>query len=226
MADNNNAVIKVGTGANGVIDDINHNFKVVTQRIKDLNLSISYMDLLRIQEVYNVHNTGETDEERMRRFVANCWNTLPNYSAAAFTGEPLTEESYLFTFLGNKITENDYLVKLPDNQCLFIRGFESYVYKPEWDSINNRIVYTRERIDEVGSDDENPAPETVQIPIEIDHAVGNTNVTTGDLPDGVAVIKDARWFINNEEVLWSGSHTATTPPPTMPTANLTHIFIY
>lgn len=218
MADNNNAVIKVGTGASTVIDDINRNFKIITQRIKDLNLSISYMDLLRIQEVYNV--VGDTDEERMRRFVANCWNTLPNYSAAAFTGTNLTGKTYLFTFLDNKVTENDYLVKLPDNQCLFIRGFESYVYKPRWDGTNNQITYDREHIDTTGD-----APQNVSTTITINYASGNTHVTTGSLPQGAA-LKEARWFIKNEEVLWSGSHITTTLPSSMPTANVTHIFIY
>ena len=218
-ADNNNAVIKVGSSANGVIDDINHNFRVVTERIKNLNLSISYMDLLRLETIFDFGtNTTESNDDRVRRFVANCWNTLPNYTAVAFTGSALSDD-YLVHFLGNDITSRDFLVKLPDSQSLFIKGIEAITYTPtSYDVASSQILYTATLSPSAGT----TASFVAAMP------VGNSTVlnwTAGTVAPTNNLIS-SRWFLNNEEILWAGSQCTTTPAASVPTTGLTGLLIY
>lgn len=199
MADNNNTVSEV-TSSNP-IEQINHNFKVITQRIKNLNLNISYMDLLCVQEVYTVTSGAEEP----KTFVANCWNTLPNYSSVVISGGS-------FTFLGNNVASGGFLVKLPDNQCLYVQGVSNTGAFVPTATIPGSITYSYST----------SASSTAPVTIDYATATGSASITTGALPSGI-IPQDARWFAGNEEVFWDGSHTATESYSSIVDS---HIFIY
>ena len=214
MADNNHAVIKIRTDHNeNAIEDINHNFRVLTERIKDLNLTISYMDLLRLQEVYEV-NLAQEESVRLQNFVSNCWGKLPNYSGVAFSTTG-TGNLPLFTFLGYKVSTRDFLVKLPDDQCLYIQGVESKVYKPTgYDSDTSELQYTLTDIN----------PGDTSITVNINPLITNpatavgvrkyrtySNVAPGGRVNIPGTLIESHWYTNTgEEVIWSGSYKTTT----------------
>lgn len=133
MADSG-VIQKVQGSETDILSIINENFKVLTQRIKDMNLQISYLDLLKVNNIYTV-NGGEddTDDQRVRLFISQCWNLLANYNGVYVNGGPsinIGTESGLFTWKGSIVQNGAFIVKLPGNESLVIPPAKATAYRP------------------------------------------------------------------------------------------------
>ena len=83
-------IVKIPNDASDedAIKIINDNFSKITKRIKEQNINISFLDLLRLDTIwtgtYATDGTGSYNnaamENRRNNFISTCWNTLANYS--------------------------------------------------------------------------------------------------------------------------------------------------
>lgn len=117
---------------------INEKFRELLQRIDAMNNTLSNLDLLRIQLVYSTGDIPDTPtsaneyEWPLTPFVANCWSKLSIYHAVYFD---LPDNSCIVWQRSGaepviRIHSGDYLIKMPDNNSIYIPGNDSYVYIP------------------------------------------------------------------------------------------------
>lgn len=124
-----------------IIRTLNHNFQVITERIKELNIGISYLDLLKINQVFIVEPDSASDQEaNLQHFVSSCWNILPNYAGVYI--QCTTNDVTLFKWMDKyDVSSGDFIIKLPNNQSLYLPGQKPKTMVPEsWS--NGVITYT------------------------------------------------------------------------------------
>lgn len=197
------AVQKIDPNASqeDIIDTLNNNFQTLTERIKNNNINISFLDLLRLDTVWSKSWSGTSADSRRQDFISTVWNTLANYSGV-FIQYTASGTEAAFDF-GGAVNNGDYLVKLPGAQFIHIPGQDANYYKPTgFNYSNGSIDYTLATT----------TLPTVNITFSTAAASGLT-VTTGTcsanssftVPTG-KTLRNVRWSYNGEEVLWSNSY--------------------
>lgn len=196
-----------------IITTINHNFQVLTERIKELNISLSYLDLLKISTIFQAADPGSTPSStiqnaNLQNFVSTCWNMLANYAGVYI--QCSNTSAIVFKWMKQYDVKNgDFIVKLPNNQSLYLPGASPmYMVPKSYDATNNRIIFkaastaTEEFIDLDLSN------------IPTGRSFTSTSLTAGaTIPTHV----DCRFYINNnkEEIFFSnytpGSATFSVP---------------
>jgi len=112
-----------------IIETLNHNFQVLTERIKELNISLSYLDLLKISTIFTADSSADPNVN-LQQFVSTCWNTLSNY-AGVYIQTNDSADTTLFTWMNQYSVKNgDFIVKLPNNQSLYLPGAEPHYMIP------------------------------------------------------------------------------------------------
>ena len=203
---NNDTVHKIDPDASqtDIIDTLNKNFRVLTERIKNNNINISFLDLLRLDTVWSKTWSDGDADQRKQDFISTVWNTLANYSGVFIQYTPSSTEA-AFDFGGN-VNNGDYLVKLPGAQFVHVKGQDANYYIPSstYDYAQGSITYT------LATNDNPPSPTvTISIPTA---AQSGYQVATGRVqPYGTASIpsqpQSVRWFTTiDEEVVWTGSY--------------------
>lgn len=142
MAINNDHTVHpiLSTQPEEVLTTLNHNFQVFTERIKDLNISLSYLDVLKITTIFTPQNTDP--DQNLQNFVSQCWNTLANY-AGVYIGNNGSSNSY-FTWMDQyNVKAGDFIIKLPNNQSLYLPGPQpKYMIPTAYDKSTNQITFT------------------------------------------------------------------------------------
>lgn len=138
MSDENIIKINENDSQSTILTTINHNFRVLTSRMKELNFSLSYLDVLRISKIHNVNETPGTDAAA-RGFVSRTWNLLGNYEGAYING---TKDVTLFTWQDDSIKTGDFIIKLPGNNSIHIKAASPrYYYPAAYDELTGTITY-------------------------------------------------------------------------------------
>ena len=134
-------IVKIEGTDPQVIAKINQNFRVLTERMKELNLNLSYLDILHIDTIYTVHENDQ--EAALRQFIASCWNLLANYSGAYITSEDGLS-GVLFKWQDKyEILSGDYIIRLPGNEAIVVPGAGvRYYYPSEYNASLGKITYT------------------------------------------------------------------------------------
>ena len=208
MADND-VVQKIDHNASqtDIIDTLNDNFQILTRRIKNNNITLSFLDLLRLDKVWSWTDglSGSTDTQRLQNFISQVWNTLANYSGV-YIQCTLAQDSpydYAFDLHGEKVFNGDYLVKLPGSEFVHIDGQNANYYVPSstYSYGAGSITY------ELTSN--GPSTKVISMPTA---AQSGYQVITGRVSSqGTAPIpsqpQSVRWFTTTgEEVIWTGSY--------------------
>lgn len=205
MAINNNHTVqpinKDETDPSKIITTLNHNFQVLTERIKELNISLSYLDILKIATIFNA--TASDQAGNLQRFVSSCWNTLANY-AGVYIQCVADKSNPVFVWRGQDIKHGGFIVKLPNNQSLYLPGADpTYLVPDSYNAETSEITYV-------------PATSATEKTITFNFASaasttlisGFTNVTAGaEIP---STYKDCRFYMGNEEVFFSNYCPGTT----------------
>ena len=223
---NTDPIIKINgdDDASDIIKTINNNFRTLTQRIKDLNINLSYLDILHITEVYSVPY-NEDEDTALRNFVVGCWNLLANYAGAFITS---SKTGRLFKW---QDTESIYtgamIIKLPGNQSIVIPGNEpQYYYPKEYNSNTGEIEYELTSTDNASS--------SITVPTISD---APSCVTAFSLPSGSGTVSQARGLLHVEFQLGgepvyisytvtSNNHDYTITPTTNNITDLSAIVTY
>lgn len=231
---NNNAVepIAIEDSASEIIETINHNFSVLTQRIKELNISLSYLDVLRISTIFQVTevDTSETPhttdtEANLRNFVATCWNTLANYSGV-YIQCPKDTSLTLFKWMDKDDVHNgDFIIKLPNNQSLYLEGAKPLCMVPTsfTTSTNAGSSY------QITFTPQSTATTVTSIPLDFSNiphtglTAGSTSYSAGSV---IPAYRDCRFYVGDEEIFFPtyfpGSTTFSIPAGA-PTCTAYHI---
>lgn len=138
-----------------IIETLNHNFQVLTERIKEANLELSYLDVLKISSIYTTDEDDSSDwNDNLQQFVATCWNVLANYHGVYIQhpekGRPL------FEWHGQAVRNGDVIIKLPNNQWLYLPGATPKYYIPQ--------TYQNQTITYKLADDPESEPVSVTLP--------------------------------------------------------------
>lgn len=230
MADNESAVLMPvpATGdTTTIIDIINRNFYVLAARIKMLNQNFSYLDMMRIADIFTSNEDGAT---LLAEFMSTAWASLDNYAGVYIR---LTKPNASFDIgSASPVVNGDYIVKMPGNQFLHIKGESPIVYVPKYD------VATPFSITYIPSDEGSAYLDQIDIPTNV---ASNLRVRTqtgiaahpnGQLLDdnntpisSTTKLRDVRWYTSSgEEIVWSGSYNAISNETNI--SNLTATFIY
>lgn len=192
------------------IETINKNFKILTQRIKELNINISYLDLLRVTGVYSETSVNSDNATRVRNFVATCWNLLQNYNGVYVTGTNIASCDYIFQWQGSDVTNGSFIVKLPGNESVVLPAEAPKVYAPtDYDIESGEIKYTY--IDSPLSD-----TQTITTPVIPESTMyGYISISlvnpdkSIDVPTGLTLYKTYWINSNHEEVVLDGTKNET-----------------
>lgn len=210
MSDEYTTIHEVPTaGGASSITIINNNFQVLTKRIKNLNLSISYLDLIHITDIYEVNQTDPN--EALAAFVRTQWTVLGNYDGICITDnrEDVTDP-ILFTFQGHTIQDGDYLVKLPDGQCVYIQNeatAEAY-FPTAYNAATGIITWKLQTVSTASSASQMTLA-TIPQSGGLSYASGFCSSGTSFTPSGT--LRSTRWYTDDgEEVLWSHSYCTNT----------------
>lgn len=223
MANDNNRTVEAILSTDDlpkIITTINHNFQIITERIKTLNVSISYLDALKISTIFEAlvpsgtsTNIAATQDENLRKFVANCWNTLANYAGVYIQSSGATS-LVLFKWMNEfEVRNGDFIIKLPNNQSLYLAGAQPKYMVPSYDAASSTITYT-------------PAKEDPEQDISIKLNLSNipasgltlqTTTCAANVP--IPACRDCRFYIEDEEILFptyvpGESFTIPTGSPT------------
>lgn len=192
------------------IETINKNFKILTQRIKELNINISYLDLLRVTGVYSETSVNSDNATRVRNFVATCWNLLQNYNGVYVTGTNIASCDYIFQWQGADVTNGSFIVKLPGNESVVVPAEAPKVYAPtDYDIESGEIKYTY-------IDSPLPTTQTITTPVipestmygYISISLVNPNKSIS-VPTGLTLYKTYWINSNHEEVVLDGTKNET-----------------
>lgn len=145
-------IVKIEGTDPQIIEKINHNFRVLTERMKDLNVNISYLDILHITDIYTVNDDTEggtikhDSETTERDFVVRYWNLLPNYAGVYITSFLAGE---LFQWQKQSVTSGSYIIKLPGNESIIVPGQLQQYYCPNhYDRDSGLLTYTLVQADD------------------------------------------------------------------------------
>ncbi len=206
MADNN-VVQKIDPNVSqeDIIKTLNDNFETLTKRIKNNNITLSFLDLLRLDTVWSGTWRDTTPDSRLQNFISTVWNTLANYSGVLIQYTSTSGDISAFTYANTTVNNGDYLVKLPGAQFVHVKGQDANYYKPTSFNYNTgSIEYTLVTA----------APETVTISFTTAANSGlqvqNSTCLAGASFNVPGVLKTVRWFYEGEEVLWSNSYQTNT----------------
>ena len=124
-----------------IIATINHNFQALTERIKDLNISLSYLDVLKISTIFNAPSTNL--ETNLQNFISTCYNQLANYAGVYIQ---YLDDTSATLFMWDKVytvKNGDFIVKLPNSQSLYIPGISAKIMMPvgTYDIASSSIRY-------------------------------------------------------------------------------------
>lgn len=249
MAMNNNHTVWPisGNDQSQIITTLNHNFQVLTERIKELNISLSYLDILKIATIFNAtmpalvaepapldppekaesesqeeyearvdaHNQAVANYEaylaqipsaqnsNLQRFVSSCWNTLANY-AGVYIQCTADKSNPLFMWMGQEVKHGGFIVKLPNNQSLYLPGADpTYLVPDSYDTDTNTITYVTAS-----------AATSASITLNFASAASTTLVAgTSSLAASTTVPStycDCRFYINNEEIFFADYYPGAT----------------
>ena len=226
MAENDNTLVPVPSSPDdAVIKTINDNFRKLTERIKQTNINLSFLDLLKLTTTWagsydsSASSADSAADQRKQEFISTVWNTLSNYSGVYIQYTGITTQSYAFNFMGYTVNNGDFLIRLPGSQCLYIEGQKPGYYIPtSFNGVDGTIAYS---LNNTGA-----SSTSVTIPA----IVSNYTVTMGTWTTALTnTIRDVRWFTeSDEEVFWDGSYKATTPPAELRAkiSTLQYIFLH
>lgn len=223
MSTNNHTVqaILSSQSDSEIITTINHNFQVLTERIKELNVSLSYLDLLKISTIFQATDPGSTpsstiQDANLQNFVSTCWNTLANY-AGVYIQCPNTQ-AIVFRWMDKYNVKNgDFIVKLPNNQSLYLAGASPMYMVPEsYDATNNRIIFKAA-----------PTASEESIDLDLSNIPAGRFFTSTSLTAGATIPThvDCRFYIDNEEEIFFSNYTPGSATFSVPVA-CTAYYIY
>lgn len=215
-----------------IITTINHNFQVLTERIKELNISLSYLDLLKISTIFQANNpipSGSTDPDPTRQdanlqnFVSTCWNTLANYAGVYI--QCSNTSAIVFKWMSTYDVKNgDFIVKLPNNQSLYLPGAEPTYMVPTQATISsNNFIITFES---ASSTSERPVTVPLSnIPTSGLSAATRSFVSGTTIPSSYT---DCRFYIGQEEIFFPSYQPGTTftIPAGIPTTDGVAYYMY
>lgn len=203
----------IPTNSEAALAAINKNFEILMARINAVNKVISNLDVLRIQQVYNYRSetpseddnsetSSENNEIDITDFITTCWSKLSVYHGVYCN---LSGDHY-FMFNGEKVTNGDFLIKLPNNTFIKIPGSTPYYYQPTDYSASTGIL-TFSLYSTAPA-----ATTTVTVPNWAQgSSVGRITHGSFTIPTSSILIPTAaqscltsgRYFINNEEIIFS-----------------------
>lgn len=210
-----------------IITTINHNFQVLTERIKELNISLSYLDLLKISTIFQANNpvpAGSTDPDptlqdaNLRNFVSTCWNTLANYAGVYV--QCSNTSAIVFKWMSTYDVKNgDFIVKLPNNQSLYLPGAEPRYMVPSYSAPT--ITFT-------------PAstPTAVTVTLNLSNIpTSGLSAATRSFVSGTTIpssYTDCRFYIGQEEIFFPSYQPGTTftIPAGIPTTDGVAYYMY
>lgn len=201
---NTDPIVKINKDdeAPKIIETINNNFRTLTQCIKDLNINLSYLDILHITKVYPVKQNEDKDTA-LRNFVTGCWNLLANYAGAFITSLNTGE---LFKWQDTEsIHTGAMIIKLPGNQSIVIPGNEPQYYYPKTYTPNSGTI-------EYELTSTNSDSSSITVPTILN---APSCVTAFSLTGGSGTVSQARSLVHVEFQLSSGepvyiTYTATS----------------
>ena len=192
-----------------IITTINHNFQVLTERIKELNISLSYLDLLKISTIFQANNPAphsfEPDptlqDANLKNFVSTCWNTLANYAGVYI--QCSNTSAIVFKWMSTYDVKNgDFIVKLPNNQSLYLPGAEP-TYMVPLSYANSTITF------------ESAATATTATTITLNLSnipTSGLSAATRSFVSGTTIpssYTDCRFYIGQEEIFFPSYHPGT-----------------
>jgi len=183
-----------------IITTINHNFQVLTERIKELNISLSYLDLLKISTIFQAQNpiqegaiSSTIQDTNLQNFVSTCWNTLANYAGVYI--QCSNTSAIVFKWMSTYDVKNgDFIVKLPNNQSLYLPGVEPRYMVPS--------SYAEPTITFVAATEPTA---TVEVELGLRNIpISGLSAATRSFVSGTTIpaYSDCRFYINQEEIFF------------------------
>lgn len=201
-----------------IIDTLNENFQKLTKRIKNNNINISFLDLLRLDTVWSGTYDGTTPDIRLQNFISTVWNTLANYSGVLIQYTATSADASAFTYANATVNNGDYLVKLPGAQFVHVPGQDANYYQPsDFDYANGSITYTL-----VNTSVSRPSI-TFSSAASSGYSVATGTIGSQQTVTISGTLKSMRWYSSGEEVLWSNSYATLTNSTSL---TLNYIAIY